>query len=503
MAVQREIKFIPNPTQKLFIEHQGISLFASRMGEGKSAGLCWKSFYHTRHNPTAKHAVIRDTWENNRDTTQKEFFEWFQPGILGEYVATTKTFTWRAEQIGLIGSVQFMGLDDPDDASKLQSRDYGAFFMDEPAPAAETGGISEMIFDVAISRLRQRGMNWYCGGLAENNPDETHWTYRRFVEEGFTGTEHQPWTFFQTEEPENIHNLPPGYYENIAAAWAHRPDLQRRFIQGQFGFQQIGKAVTPEFNEKIHLAVGLKPLKGRPVFCFWDFGHNPTCIIAQVSPMGHLLVLYSFVGEDAGTYELIDDEVKPCLAENFGHFGKFLTLKNIGDPAGLTGEQARKYVGGEKNTAVRYIRRKLGGSWKSGPVSISARIDPLRERLRKLGDGVGMIIVDKKNAKHVWHALRGGWARQVSSSGVVHGDPMKNIHSHPGDALGYGVSVLFPLGAFRKPRSGEKREPKTARFAFQKGSTIQGRPGLQIPKHGDRLKVSKSISRGRKNAHDR
>ena len=139
-------------------------------------GLAWSAFYHTRHNPGAEWALIRDTWENMQATTMKTFFEWFPPGVAGTFHATKKVFTWAS---GLAqGEVQFLGMDDPQDASKLMSRQLAGFGIDEPAPAVGSAGVDELIFDIAMSRLRQSGMKWYGAKLAENNPDENHWTYR-------------------------------------------------------------------------------------------------------------------------------------------------------------------------------------------------------------------------------------------------------------------------------------------------------------------------------------
>ena len=94
MATLHKTEFNPNPVQRNFIESRAkADLFSSRMGEGKSTALAWGALYHTRHNPGASWALIRDTFENIVGTTQKTFFQWFPPGVYGEYNATKKTFT--------------------------------------------------------------------------------------------------------------------------------------------------------------------------------------------------------------------------------------------------------------------------------------------------------------------------------------------------------------------------------------------------------------------------
>lgn len=458
------ITFNPNPIQKRFIESRAkADLFSSRMGEGKSAALVWSVFYHTRHNRGARWALIRDTWENLQATTQKEFFKWFPPGIFGEYNATHKTFTWRVQDFE--GEVQFLGMDDPADAAKLQSRELAGFGMDEPAPAAESGGINEFVFDVAMSRLRQSGMTWYSAKLAQNNSDETHWTWRRFVAEPIPG-----FVVWQPDTPENNANLPPGYYEELRSVWAHRPDLVRRFIDGKFGFQAVGKQVTPEWTDDMHLATGLVPVPGVPLHLLWDFGLNPTCIITQVTPMGHWLILEAYVGEDMGAYELIKDVIKPVLAKRYAKF----VWSHIGDPAGANREQSSA-----NQSAVGVLKRELGGSFRPGPVKLPARLEPLRAVLSQTRNGTGLVQVDRVKAKEVWHALRGGWHYHVARTGLVSTEPVKDIHSHPADAVGYGASILFPLGKLR----GERKQKHLPHGKwFQSGGLGFEKPGTVLPK---------------------
>lgn len=475
MSREFKLEFHPNPVQRRFIESRATAdLFAARMGEGKSAGLVWSCYYHARHNPGARHIIIRDTWENLQRTTQKEFFKWFPPGIMGHWSAQHKTFTW-AEGVAQ-GEVIFIGLDDPKDASKLQSLELGGIFMDEPAPATDSGGIDELVFDIGMSRLRQPGMKWYAVKLAENNPDESHWTYRKFVDPGTEG-----FMVHQTDAPENEKNLPDGYYANLRYLWRHRPDLVRRFVDGKFGFQQVGKAVTPEWSDQLHLAVGLVPVRGSELVLCWDFGHNPTCIVTQVTPMRHWLILDACVGEDIGVEELIQAEVKPLLADRYRRFSWW----HVGDPAGREREQTSIH-----RSAVRLITRSLGGRFRPGPVAISERVEPLRAVLRQTVSGTGLVQVDRERAKPVWHALRGGWHYHVTRTGLVSAEPLKNIHSHPGDALAYGAAVLFPLGRLYD-RRGLSKAPQSATFFGSSQRVTQPlgfeKPFAKIPPEAQKL----------------
>lgn len=461
-------EFFPNPMQKGFITSQAkADLFSSRRGEGKSAGLAWACFHHTRLNPGADWMFVRDTWENMQKTTMKEFFKWFPPGVYGTFHQGQKLFTW-AEGVGK-GTVNFTGMDDPHDASKLLSRELAGIAMDEPAPAVGSTGIDEMIFDLGLSSLRQQGMKTYAMKLAENNPDESHWTYRRFV------TAKEPdFVLWQPSRPENEQNLPPGYYADLRRMWAHRPDIVRRFVEGEFGFQAEGKAVTPQWSDRLHLATGLHPLKSE-VYMLWDWGLNPTAIFTQLSPMGYWLILDALVGDGIGVEELLPT-VKSLLATRYSR----LPLRHMGDRQGKQREQTSSY-----RNAVQAMLRELGGTWKPGPVKWEPGINALQSVLSRTIQGRGVVQVDRERASQVWWALRGGWHYHVARTGLVSTEAKKNIHSHPGDAMRYGAAVLFPFGKLTQ-RQGVITEPRTATYGEgpSRGPLGFERPGLILPAHG-------------------
>lgn len=449
--------FNANPTQRAFIESRAeADLFASRKGEGKSAGLCWASYFYTVHNPDATGLILRDTWENLKRTTLEEWFHWFPDGLYGQWIGTERAWYWDKRRTGLEGKVYFMGANDQADAQKIASMPLAYFEMDEPAPAAAaegsvgSAGIDEFVFDTAMAQLRQPGMKWYAAKLATNNPDESHWTFKRFVRPGTPPNRSKPhlpmqdlgYRCWQTREPENVKNLPPGYYESMADRWKDRKDLLRRFVEGKFGFQSAGVSVTPEWSDELHLARGLEPIKGSKIVCMWDGGHNPTCVITQTTPLYDWLILDAFVGDGIGMYELIEGIVKPRILDRYSWVVNkpVQFIKHTGDPNLETGDQSST-----ANSAHRVILRELGGVWVPGPIDVDGRIDPLRDVLRKQREGRGIVLVDAENAEAVWFSLRGGWHYRKARSGVI-GGILKDKHSHPGDCMGYGAALLFPGG---------------------------------------------------------
>lgn len=476
------IEFVANPVQRMFIESRAeADLFDSRKGEGKSTSLVWSCWYHTLHNPGANWLFIRDTFENLQRTTMSEFFFWFPDGIWGKYHAGKKCFEWDTARTGMEGKVYFLGVEDDQDAGKIASMPLAGVAIDEPSPAVgSSSGVAEFVFDTALAQLRQPGMNWYAAKLAQNNPDESHWTYRRFWDPGTPGvadaelppSQESGFRAWQTRNPENTDNLPAGYYDRLERTWSHREDLLRRFVHGRHGYQQVGRAVTPQWSDDLHLADGLKPVKGVPLQIGYDGGLNPTYVISQVTPLGDWLILESSVGEGIGMYELIRDVLKPSLTSRYRGF----EYRHIGDPSLKNPDQSSS-----QQSAARVITKELGGGFIKGPVRTHERIDPLQAVLSRQRHGRGIVQVDKTHAREVWHALRGGYHYHVTRSGQV-GNVVKNIHSHPGEACGYLAAVLFPLGQIQ-----HKGRVKTSRpggyYDTSPGTSLgMARKGVRLPR---------------------
>jgi hypothetical protein len=253
-------------------------------------------------------------------------------------------------------------------------------------------------------------------------------------------------------------------------------------VDGEFGFQAEGKAVTPQWSDKLHLASGLVATPRKELLLLWDFGLNPTCIVTQKSPMGYWLILDSLVGDGIGVTELIGDAVKPLLAQRY----RGNPLVHVGDPAGDQREQSSS-----RNRASLVIRKELGGVWHPGVQRFLPRRDALQAVLARTMEGRGVIQVDRQRAKEVWYALRGGWHYHVARSGVTAGEPKKNIHSHPADAMSYGAAWLFPMA---RSGAGSTKMPSSQGPSYWGSGTPQAQtpdepwrigPGARPPELSD------------------
>ena len=75
----------------------------------------------------------------------------------------------------------------------------------------------------------------------------------------------------------------------------------------------------------------------------------------------------------------------------------------------------------------------------------AGRRDSLKAVLTRMIGGRPMVQIDPQDAHPLVHALRGAWRYAKYPSGRVSPEPIKDINSHPGDALGYGTGVLWPV----------------------------------------------------------
>ncbi len=135
------VDFAPAPVAQAFIEDPTFmtGLFGP-LGCGKTTAGAMKAWIYGQGWPGARIAVIRDSWPNLRDTTQKTFLEWFPEGPAGRYHRTTRTYWLRTE--GAPVEVIFRAMDDRADIANVLSLDLAAAWVDEPQGGLASGGRS-------------------------------------------------------------------------------------------------------------------------------------------------------------------------------------------------------------------------------------------------------------------------------------------------------------------------------------------------------------------------
>jgi hypothetical protein len=125
---------------------------------------------------------------------------------------------------------------------------------------------------------------------------------------------------------ENLPNLSPKYYANLAAG--SDPDFTRVYVDGLYGYVKEGKPVYAEYNDAMHCAE-VEPVPGLTIKRGWDFGLTPACVFTQMRPDGRWIIFEELCGDDMGISTFADCLMELC-SERFAHH----TFEDYGDPAG-------------------------------------------------------------------------------------------------------------------------------------------------------------------------
>lgn len=244
-ATELVIEYKPAPVATAFIEDNvfGTAYFGP-LGCGKTTAGVMKTWLYAQAWPGAKIAVIRDTYPNLIDTTQKTFFEWLPEGPAGSYARSMRTFHLRTIDPQRPAEVLFRAMDQKDDVTNVLSLDLAAAWIDEPQGGlnlASSGvtrepGLDHELVQLLQSRLgRQKGyppMFWLTG----NPPPPSHWIAKDFGYDGI-GQPKNPFPDYHLylgDQDINRHHLTPQYYERLEGIFGRNTPLARRFLYGEW-----------------------------------------------------------------------------------------------------------------------------------------------------------------------------------------------------------------------------------------------------------------------------
>ncbi len=464
------ITFKPTFTQHLFITcRDTIVVLVGPQGEGKTfAGALallhqaqkWKAVGAA----PLRACIIRDTHENIKRMTVPSMQQVFSG--LAEWSNEYRRMTLTDGSL----ICDLMGMEDEGSLSKLQGAEYAFIWLEEPAPIIDkaNAGLSINVYNTALSRVaRQMKVEHERLGLRPrlqvtmNPADEGHWTYMEFIESPRFPSPSYPGvtlSVFNIPYGENVH-LSNIARATAAAAFSKDPALYARYVEGRWAYVPIGVSVTPEYNERFHRStVPLVPFKGIPVWRGWDGGLNPTVVFVQIMPTGRIFVLDALVGENMGMLQFVRGMVKPLIAQRYSDFKDRTMWHDIGDPSLMNREASNS-----DHWAARIIEEELNTYFEPGEKAWPPRLEAVKTALGMMVGGEAALCIAPH--EHVVHrALRGGWHYRTDSNGKVIRDiPIKNIHSHPADALSYVLArVLGVRGVVRTKkkainRSSERR----------------------------------------------
>jgi len=414
----------PTPSQqRMILSEKSVVVLIGPQGEGKTFGAIGKILHHAQRFPyKIRGAIIRDRFTNIQTNTIPSIMK-----VCGEIVTFHNDgHLMRAPNIDL----DLFGVEDLADMNRLQGSEYYIVWIEEPAPYFDAGsiGIREQVFDICYSRGGREEGAISTIVVTMNPASKTHWTYRRFI--------------LRPMEDMEVIRIPYGENPHLSSkernrskeVWKAHPDMLARYVQGEFASVHIGEAVVPEFKESKNISkVPLEP-NDCLTFRLWDGWLNPTCVFVQVSPMGQVFILGTVRGENIGMKQLIEQFVKPVMATKYF---KIKEWRDIGDLHLRDVDQSDS-----TKCAAEVVEKSLGTYFEDGDMSWESRRETLKEVFNMTVDGEPKIIVSCDDDIMI-EALGGGWHYSKSPSGVITDKPVKDKHSHPGDALSHGLAMIL------------------------------------------------------------
>ena len=326
------------PTLKRFtLSDKRVRCAMGCFGSGKSSA-CVMEIVRRAHMQVAgpdgikrsRWAVVRNTYNQLKDTTIRTFLDWFPQKKFGEYRVTDHNYIITAfPDVHL--EIFFRALDRPDQVSNLLSLEVtGAWFN-------EVREIPRTIIEAMDGRIgrypsqRDGGASWYGIIMDTNPPDEDSYLYKMFEK-----IRPDNWEMFKqpsglSVHAENTTHLPKHYYVNLAKG---KDEMYKRiYIHGQYGYLVTGKPVFQSFVDNIHVAPHiLEPIPGLDVIVGFDFGLQPACSIGQILPTGQLRIIDELVSDGMGIRQFCENQLLPLLRRKY--FG--MAVMGYGDPSGTS-----------------------------------------------------------------------------------------------------------------------------------------------------------------------
>jgi hypothetical protein len=197
-----------------------------------------------------------------------------------------------------------------------------------------------------------------------------------------------------------------------------------------YGTISTGRPVYPEWADDVHCRK-VEPHPGVPLLLGFDYGLTPACVLCQITPRGHFVVLDELLADDMGIEQFAQDVVKPYLAQHFVGYA----INAVGDPAGMSRSQT------EERTCFQALLEAGIPAIPAPTNEFVARRESVAKMLNSLIDGRPSIQVSPKasmlrkgfNGHYMYDRVAVGGEERYKSV------PRKNEASHIHDALQYAA----------------------------------------------------------------
>ena len=312
--------------------------------------------------------------------------------------------------------------------------------------------LPESVLDQAIFRLGRfpsradlpEGSTYRSYVICDlNAPDVDSWFYRKFEEEKPEGFALYKQPSGLSKNAENLHNLPPGYYDrqvSVFKGMKNGKNLIKRMVHAQYAPSMDGEPVFSEYSDDVHLArETLLPVKGIPLELGVDAGvQRPACIIGQTMPNGQDRLLGEVMPGRVGVQRFAD-AIKREIAElaalaEIDH----LEIGSVyGDPWGFVGADQEA---GELAWMERLALELGCPILPTETNEIEPRLDAVRDDLTYMIDGETPALLISPRCK----ITRKGFAshyryrkERVGNTERTADKPEKNEEANLQDALQY------------------------------------------------------------------
>lgn len=373
---------------------------------------------------------VRATYRNLKDTVIKTFFEWV-PKSAGKWSEADLTFAMPTPNGGT-WEVLFRSADTADDIEKFRGLELTNYWIDE---AIEVSPDVKLILDGRLSYPKGSPAQVFRSILTSNPGDTESWIYQFYHKNPLPG--HVYWKQSARENP----HLHKEYYDNLEAVYRDRPELKRRYVDGEWGAVFSGKPVyLEEFHFDTHVSkTHLEAVRDQVIYRGWDFGLSPACIITQIHPNGQWMILRELWSDDMSIDEFGDAVVEYCNRE-FPNF----TYDDVGDPAG----RARSAT--DETSCIDILASKSIWCAEAPTNALIPRLEAVKRRLTKTYKGRPRLIIDPR-CQRLIDGFSGGYRyeeRGVSADKTYQDKPKKDKYSHISDCLQYVALRLFGYAEF-------------------------------------------------------
>lgn len=221
----------------------------------------------------------------------------------------------------------------------------------------------------------------------------------------------------------------------------------------------VGMPVYADFAESRHcMQEAPEPINGLPMMRGWDFGLTPACVIAQMQG-SQLIIMREFTASNMGAKQFAA-LILPQIAQLYPawwspgkHWFDFV------DPAGFNRDQS------DEGQCTQELA-DCGLQPIAGPIAYEARKGAVEQFLIKRSREGEALQIWAPDCRMLVEGFKGGYHYPEKSKEVepMKLRPVKNMYSHPHDALQYiascvlqgglrGNTVSIPTASYFTPRA--------------------------------------------------